>query len=207
MQKLLIATTNKGKIFELKNFLSDIPVNCVSLIDAGVYGDVEENGNTYEENSQLKACYFAKKSGLPALADDGGLEIDALGGAPGVRSRRWLGYEATDEELMDHLQKVSLSLPDDNRNASFKVVLSFALPDGEVWSVAGEVRGVIAKYPFTKELAGYPYRSFFFLPELKKFYFESELTSEEMEHWNHRFIAVKKIKPIIMKKLSLKVSG
>ena len=204
MQKLLIATKNKGKIFELKNFLAGLSIQLVSLGDIGIDDDVEENGSTYEENSQLKARFYAQKSGLPAIADDGGLEINALQGAPGVRSRRWLGHESTDDELLDHLQKVSLSLPDDNRNASFKVVLSLALPDGQVWSESGEVSGIIAKKPFKKELAGYPYRSFFFLPQLEKFYFESELTPGEMERYNHRFIATQKLKPLIIQKLSLK---
>ena len=203
MQKLLIATKNKGKILELKKFLSDIPVELVSLADVGIYDDVEETGETYKANSQLKAIFYAKKSGLPAVADDGGLEIKALGGAPGVRSRRWLGYEATDEELLNHLQKVSLSLPDNNRSAAFKVVLSFATPAGKAWSVTGEVRGEIAKHPFKKELAGYPYRSFFYLPKLQKFYFESELTPEEMKQYNHRFIAVQKLKLILARELSL----
>src|SRR3989338_5585840 len=129
MQKLLIATTNKGKLKELSEFLSDLPAQLLSLKDVGITDDVEEAGKTYEENSQLKALFYAKKSGLPAIADDGGLEIFALGGAPGVKSRRWLGYDATDEELINHMIKVSKNLPKDNRKASFRTVVALGLPN------------------------------------------------------------------------------
>jgi XTP/dITP diphosphohydrolase len=201
MKKLLIATTNKGKIKELTEFLSDLPVQLLSLKDASITGDVEEKGETYEENSQAKALFYSEKSGLPAIADDGGLEIAALGGAPGVHSRRWLGHNATDEELINHLSKVAKELPDNNRDAYFRTVISLALPEGKVWSVKSEVKGVIAKKPLLKILKGYPYRSFFFLPEINKFYHESQLSKEEQEIYNHRYKAIQRLKPIIMRNL------
>ncbi|EKD64630.1 MAG: hypothetical protein ACD_50C00333G0001, partial [uncultured bacterium] len=91
MKKLLIATTNPGKLREYRDFLSDLPVKLVSLKDIGITDDMEETGKTYEENSRAKAIFYAKKSNLPAISDDGGLEINALKGEPGIRSRRWLG--------------------------------------------------------------------------------------------------------------------
>jgi XTP/dITP diphosphohydrolase len=197
MQKLLIATKNKGKIEELSKFLSDLSLQLVSLKDIGIIGDVEEDGATYLENSQKKALFYAKKSGLPAISDDGGLEIAALGNKPGVHSRRWLGYEATDEELINHLHKVTKELPDNNREAYFKTVVSFALPDGKVWSKEGDVKGIIARKPLAKLIKGYPYRSFFFLPEVNKFYHESEFSPEEEEIYNHRYKAIQGLKPII----------
>lgn len=203
MKKLLIATTNKGKIKELTEFLSDLPVQLLSLKDAGITEDVEEKGQTYEENSQAKALFYSKKSGLPAVADDGGLEISALGGAPGAHSRRWLGYSATDEELISHLTKVAKGLPDNNRYAYFRTVISLALPDGKVWSVKSEVKGIIAKKPLLKILKGYPYRSFFFLPEIDRFYHESQLSKEEQAIYNHRYKAIQKLKPIIKKQLHI----
>src|SRR5437867_4147145 len=139
MKRLLIATHNQGKLDELQNLLSDLPIELVSLSDVGITEDVIEDGATYEENSRKKAVFYAKKSNLPALADDGGLEIVALNYEPGVRSRRWLGYEASDDELIMHMEKITKTLPDDNRDAYFKAVLSLALPDGAVWSVLGEV--------------------------------------------------------------------
>lgn len=199
MKRLLIATHNPGKLKEFQVFLADVPFTCVSLADVGITEDVDEDGTTYEENSQKKALFFAQKSGLPALADDGGLEISALNGAPGIHSRRWLGHRGTDEELLEHLQKVSKGLPDDNRTAHFKTVVTLALPEGTMWSVQGEVAGIIAKKPLEKQAKGYPYRSFFFLPELHKYYFESEMTSDEQKKYNHRLKAVTELKQILKK--------
>lgn len=197
MQKLLIATTNKGKIHELGEFLKGLPVQLVSLKDVDITQDVEETGKTYEENSQLKALFYSKLSGLPSISDDGGLEIDALGGAPGVKSRRWLGYEASDEVLIEYMKKVAKELPENNRKAKFVTVVSFALPTGEIWSERGEVDGIIVTEPHPKLLQGYPYRSFFYLPQLKKFYHESELNSEELKKYNHRYKALERLKKII----------
>src|SRR5579859_4306561 len=187
MQKLLIATTNKGKLNEMKEFLSDLPVQLLSLMDLGITQEVEEDGKTYIENAEKKARFYSYLSNLPAIADDGGLEISALNGEPGVRSRRWLGYHATDKELIDHMIEVSKKLPSDNRNACFITVDCFALPTGEMHCEEGTVAGVIAEKPHIKLLEGYPYRSFFYLPILQKYYHESELTSEEMKTYNHRY--------------------
>jgi len=197
MRKLLIATTNPGKLREYKEFLSDLSVQLVSLSDLGIIDDIEETGITYKENSQKKALFYAKKSGLPAISDDGGIEISGLHNEPGIKSRRWLGYEATDEDLVKHMMKVSKQLPEDNRKAVFKLVVSLALPNGKVWSRMGEVEGIIAKKPHVRLLHGYPYRSFFYLPDIQKYYHESELTKDEMKKYNHRYIAVQKLKPII----------
>ncbi|QQG40983.1 MAG: Non-canonical purine NTP pyrophosphatase [Candidatus Levyibacteriota bacterium] len=196
---LLIATTNKGKLAELKTFLQDVPVELVSLSDVGITDDVEETGKTYKENSQKKALFYARKSNLPVIADDGGLEIDALGGAPGVKSRRWLGKAESDEVLLNHLASVAKNLPYENRKAWFKTVISFALPNGKVWSVSGEVEGIIAEKPHVKILKGYPYRSFFYLPKIKKYYHEDQLSDKEQKLYNHRYKAIEKLKPIIKK--------
>lgn len=195
MQKLLIATKNPGKIHELSLFLKDLPV--VSLRDIGIDDDVDEDGNTFEENSQKKALFYATRSGLPSLSDDGGLEIDALNGQPGVKSRRWLGYEAGDEELKNHLRSVIDSLPEDNRTARFTTVVSFALPNGNVWSHRGEVTGMLLDNGRTKDIEGYPFRSYFFLPQINKYYYETELTPDERKRFNHRHIALSKLLPII----------
>lgn len=197
MTKLLIATTNVGKLKEISDFLSDVPVDIVSLSDVGIKTDVEETGKTYKENSQLKAKYYSEKSGLAAISDDGGLEIEALGGAPGVKSKRWLGENSTDEDIINHMIKLAKELPDDKRKAKFKTVVSLAQPSGKVWSVTGEIEGIIAKKPYLKLLRGYPYRSFFYLPKIKKYYHENELTKEEQKLYNHRYKAIQKLKPII----------
>ena len=197
MQKLLIATTNVGKLKEISNFLKDLPLEIVSLNDVGISDDVKETGKNYKENSQLKALFYAKKSNLPSISDDGGLEIEFFGGAPGMKSRRWLGKDSTEENIIKHMVKVAKELPEGNRKAYFKTVISLALPNGKVWSVNGEIEGEISEKPYLKLVKGYPYRSFFYLPKLKKYYHEEELTENEQKLYNHRYIAINKLKPII----------
>jgi len=203
MKKILIASKNPGKVKEFQIFLKDLPLKIVSLSDLGISGDVEEDSSTYIENSQKKALFYANKSKLPAIADDGGLEIAALNYEPGVLSRRWLGHEATDEELIEHMKKVSGELPDNNRRAWFRTVVSFALPNGRVISQEGSVEGIISKKSEHNPLEGYPFRSFFYLPKIKKYYHEMDLTPQEEKEYNHRYIAVDKLIPIIKKELEL----
>jgi XTP/dITP diphosphohydrolase len=201
MKKLLIATHNPGKIAELRSLLSDLPLQLVSLSEIGINEEAEENGTTYKENSQIKALFYAKKSKLPALADDAGVEIAALNNEPGVNTKHWFGPGTTEDDIIEHMKKVAKTLPDDNRKATFKAVVSLALPDGKVWSVLGTIEGIIAKKPSIKKTKGYPFRSFFYLPQIKKYYFETELTPQEQKKYNHRVKAVNKIKPIIQKNL------
>jgi len=201
MKKLLIATKNPGKLFEFATFFSGLPLKVVSLKDVGITENVEEDGTTYEENSQKKARFYAKKSGLPAVSDDGGIEVDGLDGKPGVYSKRYFGKngkEPTDEEIIAEMTKLIAALPESKRGATFRTVVTLGLPDGTVYSVTDFVRGVLRK-PKLKLLKGYPYRSFFFLPELNKYYHESELTESELTLYNHRYKAVEQLKPIIKK--------
>ncbi len=203
MKKILMATKNPGKVRELKHFLKDLKVEIYSLADMGISDNVEEDQNTYRGNSQKKAIFYAKKAKLPAISDDGGLEISALNGEPGIRSKRWLGYEASDKELIEHMKKISKKLPDKNRLAYFRTVVSFALPNGKVFSEEGEVEGIIPKTPLIKIIEGYPFRSFFYLPKIRKFYHELDLTPQEEKEYNHRYKAVLKLIPIINKELEL----
>ena len=110
-----------------------------------------------------------------------------------------VGHHSTDEELITHMFKITKELPDDNRKACFKLVLTMALPDGKVWSVSGKVDGVISKEPNLHFLEGYPFRSFFYLPKIKKFYHEGELSNAEQKLYNHRYKAVQKLLPLIKK--------
>lgn len=194
MKKLLIATGNPGKLVEIAKFLSDLSVKLVSLSDIGFKDDFKERWKTYRENSQKKALFYAKKSGLPTIADDGGIEIDVLYGAPGVRSRRWFGQKLTDEQIINHMKKLTSSLPNKKRGACFRTIVSFALPNGKVWSAEGKVKGIIAKKPILKRLKGYPYRSFFYLPKIKKYYHEQNLSEAEEKLYNHRYKAIQKLK-------------
>ncbi len=207
MKKLLIATRNKGKLQELTSFLSDLELELVSLNDLNIKEEIEENGKTYRENSQKKALFYAQESGLPTIADDGGIEIDALNGKPGILSRRYFAprsgvslresKDATDEEIIEAMKKLIKTLPENKRSARFKTVVTFALPNGKVFSETGIVKGIL-KEPLLKLMQGYPYRSFFYLPKIKKYYHESELTGNEERKYNHRFRAIQKLKPIIV---------
>ncbi|MBI2031377.1 MAG: non-canonical purine NTP pyrophosphatase [Candidatus Levybacteria bacterium] len=205
MNKLLIATRNQGKLKEISQFLSDLPIKTLSLSDMGIEDEFEEKGKTYKENSRNKAIFYAKKSAIAAIADDGGIEITALGGGPGVKSRRWIGKNSTDEKIIDHMKKLSLKISDNKREAFFKTVISFALPNGQVWSSYGQVKGIIAKKPHLKLLKGYPYRSFFYLPKIRKYYHENDLTADEQKLYNHRYKAIQKLKPIITRELIIRI--
>jgi XTP/dITP diphosphohydrolase len=199
MKKILIATKNKGKVKEIKYYLEPLGVKVLSLTDVGIKDDVEETGKTYYANSKLKAVFYAKLSGLPVLSDDGGLEIDALNGEPGIKSRRWLGHHSTDEELINHLLKILKKLPKNNRKAYLKAVITFALPNGKYFQAMGKIRGVLSE-PTTKgKIKGYPFRAFFYIPKIKKFYLENQLSKEEEKVYNHRYKAIKKLSPFIKK--------
>jgi XTP/dITP diphosphohydrolase len=205
MRKLLVATTNPGKLKEISGFLSDLPLEIVSLSDIGIINPVQETGDNYKENSQMKALFYSNKAKLPTIADDAGIEIDALNGAPGLKSSRWLGNKSTEEDIVNYMLKLAKDLPDDKRRAIFKTVVSFALPNGKVWSAKGEIEGIIARKPYLKTLKGYPYRSFFYLPQIKKYYHEDQLTCEEQKEYNHRYKAINKLKIIIERELGIKI--
>lgn len=204
MKKLLIATTNPGKLAEIRRFLSDLPLELVSLTDMGITEAVEETGKTFEENALLKAKFYAQKSGLPTLADDGGFEIDALGGEPGVRSHRWVdpSRESGDEELIEYTFKRMKGLPRAKRGAQLRLVLVLMLPDGSVHTASDAVRGIVPLAPAPARVPGFPYRSILYLPEIGKFYNHDELTEEENAAYNHRKRALEKLIPILQKYLT-----
>lgn len=203
MRKLLVATTNQGKLKEFQEFLKDLPLELVSLTDLGITQDFEENGETYEENSEGKARFYAELSGFPALSDDGGIEIDALKGAPGVHSKRWFGDALPDEIMIEKIREATKDIPDHNRGAHFKTVITVVFPNGDKLQEAGQVDGIIAKEPLIKINRGYPYRSFFYLPEIDRYYHESDLSPEQERMYNHRYKAIQKLTPQLLKKIKL----
>lgn len=200
MQKLLIATTNPGKLSEIKRFLGDLPVELVGLKDVGITEVVEETGRTFEENAILKARFYCQKSGLPTLADDGGFEIDALGGEPGVKSHRWIhqNREDTDEELIAYTLEKMKDLPRARRGAQLRLVLALIFPDGRKFTVEEKTRGIVAEKSSLHRTSGFPYRSLLFLPEINKYYDHDLLTPEETDRFNHRKRALDKLKPILI---------
>jgi len=141
--RLLIATRNDGKVRELRRLLASLPLEPVGLVDAGVVLDVEETGATFEANAETKARAFAEASGLPALADDSGLVVDALGGRPGVHSARFAGVPRSDARNLARLLEELREVPEGRRQARFVCVAALALPAAApAWSgwSAGEVR-------------------------------------------------------------------
>lgn len=152
--RLLVATRSAHKLAELRDLLAIDPAELVSLDDLGVEGDVDETGSTFEANARLKARHGARLTGLPTLADDSGLEVDALGGSPGVRTRRYAGANATDLENNAKLLAALAGLPPDRRTARYVCVLALALPDATgprgglpARLVRGTCRGRIAAAP------------------------------------------------------------
>ncbi|MSQ11222.1 MAG: XTP/dITP diphosphatase [Dehalococcoidia bacterium] len=179
---LLLATSNPGKVRELRELLKGAPVRLAGLQDVGITQDVEETGATFEENARLKAATYARISGLWALADDSGLEVDALGGEPGVHSKRYAGPDASDAERVQYLLRKLRSVPLERRQARFRSVIAIASPEGVQRIVEGECRGIVALAP--KGASGFDYDPVFWLPELDKTM--AELSLEEKNRVSHR---------------------
>ena len=202
MKRLLIATRNPGKLKEIKSALTDLAIKIVTLQDLQITEEVAEDGKTFEENAIKKARFYCQQSGLPTIADDGGLEIDILGGEPGVKSRRWIdGQESADEELIAHALKKLKSVPLKKRGAQLRTVLVLAFPDGQIFASEGKVRGIIAQKQSKKRTKGYPYRSLLYLPAIKKYYHSSQLSQKEKAKYAHRVKAVEKFKKIIKERI------
>ena len=185
--KLLIATHNAGKLVELRELLSDVPCTLLSLSDVGIELDVEETGETLEENAALKATTYARLAGLPTLADDSGLEVDALGGAPGVHSARYAGPDATDADRIAKLID-NLAVHPQPWTARFRCVIAIANPDGSIERHGGACEGVIISKPRGDN--GFGYDPVFYMLEHSRTM--AELSDAEKNHVSHRGIAARK---------------
>jgi len=195
--KFLLATTNEGKIQEYRHILGQEGIEVITLADAGITEKPEETGATCEENAIQKAkFYFERSGGMPTLADDGGLEIDALGGEPGPRSRRWPGYEASDEELVHYTIERMKGIPLEKRTAKFTAVLAVTPSRGEVQTFSGVFKGRITEEPHYPVIPGYPFRSVFY--ELHTGKILAELPIEQLPN-SHREQAVQKALPFLRK--------
>lgn len=196
MKKLLIATNNPAKIAEYKIILKNLPLELITLGDLNIKTSVEEDGETFEENAIKKAKFYSKLSGLPTLAEDGGIEIDHLNGEPGVKSRRWPGYEASDEELINMTFEKLKGVPLKKRGAQLRVVIAL-VANNETKISGGAIRGIILEKPVETHIPGYPFRSVFYIPTMKKVF--AEMTEEEEMLVSQRKKAVEKLLPIIEK--------
>jgi len=179
-QILVIATTNPGKTAEIRDLLQDFPVDIRNLSDFGPIPEVEEDGETFDANAYKKASFTARVLGYPALADDSGLVVEALDGAPGVHSARYAGTGATDADrcrkLLQELAGVS------NRRAAFECVISIAVPTGPALTYEGRCEGEIAEAPSGEN--GFGYDPVFFYPPMQKTF--AEITMVEKSRVSHR---------------------
>jgi XTP/dITP diphosphohydrolase len=182
MRSLLLATTNRHKLEEFRTIFADLPFHLLSLNDLKLDIDVEETGTTFAENARLKALAYAHASTVLTLADDSGLEIDALGGAPGVYSARFLRPDASYEERFRFILAQLRGLPMEQRTARFRCVITLAEPTGYCRSVTGVVEGAIADAPRGEH--GFGYDPIFLLPELGKTM--AELTPNMKNRISHR---------------------
>ena len=193
--KLLLATNNKAKVREYKNLLQGIPYEIVTLAEQGITTVVDESGDSLEENARLKATALAAESRLLSLADDSGLEVDALGGEPGPLSARYAGEGASDLERINYLLSRLKGVPREKRTARFRCVIAIATPDKTVELCSGECRGFITLEPTGDQ--GFGYDPIFYLPELGKTM--AELPLELKNQVSHRGQAARKAKELLMK--------
>ena len=192
-RKLLLATNNRGKVREYRSLLRNLAYELVTPAEQGIATVVDEVGESLEENAGLKATILAAESQLLALADDSGLEDDALGGEPGRLSARYAGENASDEDRVNYLLLRLKNVPGEKRTARFRCVIAIATPGGKVRFFSGECPGLITLEPRGKQ--GFGYDPIFYLPELDRTM--AELSLEVKNQISHRGQAARKTYPLL----------
>lgn len=188
--QLLLGTANPGKLATYQTGLRHSNLQLLTLQDINFWDEPLEIGKTYEENALQKARFYAEATEYPTLAEDGGLEIEALDGRPGIESRRWVGPHGTDEDRISKVLKLLVGVA--NRNAQFRLSAVIYLPaEREHIKVEASIAGAIANRPSQTRLPGFPYESLLFLPKIGKYY--SDLTETEYELLNHRLKACREL--------------
>ncbi len=194
---LVLATQNKDKIREIKNLLADLPVDIKTCDDFESFPDIEETGDTLEENAVLKARGIAQYTGMPALADDSGLEVDYLDGRPGVYSSRFAGpgctYDDNNRKLLEEMKEA----PDDKRGARFRTVIAIAWDVENIELAEGIADGIITRENSGAD--GFGYDPVFYYPPAGKTF--AEMTLEEKNGVSHRGKALVKARELLKKKL------
>ena len=193
MSYLLLATNNQAKVREYKSLLQNLPLELVTLAEQGITTVVDEVGESLEENARLKAALLAAESQLLALADDSGLEVDALGGEPGRLSARYAGEGASDKDRVNYLLSRLSGVPWQKRSACFRCVIAIATPGGEVEFCSGECQGFITFEP--RGEYGFGYDPVFYLPELDKTMAELPLAIKNQV--SHRGQAARKVYQVL----------
>lgn len=182
MKKFIAATKNKGKLHEIAEILSDFPFEVVSMESAGIEKDIEEYGKTFEENALIKAMEVHKMTGEMVMADDSGLEVDYLDGAPGIYSSRFAGEGATDEDKNNKLLKLLEGVPFEKRSARFVCVIAVAFSENNYFTVKGTCEGFIGLKP--EGTNGFGYDPLFYIPEYKVT--TAQMKSEDKHRISHR---------------------
>lgn len=189
-RRILFATGNEGKMREIRMILGDLGVAVVSMKEAGISADIEENGSSFEENAIIKAKTIMEETGEIALADDSGLEIDFLDGAPGIYSARFMGedtsYDIKNAALIDKLDGV----PEEKRTARFVCVIACAMPDGRIMTSRGVMEGRIGYE--RKGENGFGYDPIFYLPQCGCT--SAEISPEKKNELSHRGMALRAMK-------------
>lgn len=197
-RKLLVATHNRGKVAEFAEILADLDVAWLSLDDVGVTEDVAETGDTFQANAELKALAYARQTGLLTLADDSGLEVDALGGQPGVYTARYGGPGLNHVDRYQLLLRNLQGVPPAARSARFRCVIVLANPDGILGATPGVCEGQIAHAPAGD--GGFGYDPVFFLPDRRQTM--AQLPSAVKHQISHRGRAMKAIEPLLRQTLA-----
>lgn len=183
--RLLLGTTNPAKLADYKNFLVHSKLELLTLEDLGFLEEPLEIGETFEENALQKARFYAERTEYPTLADDGGFEVDALDGRPGVESNRWVGPTGTDEDRINKVLELLAGVPPEKRTARLRFVTVAYFPaERDYIKVEGRIEGIVPEKPAAKRIKGFPYRPILFLPQLGKTFIE--LTEEEREELDYR---------------------
>jgi XTP/dITP diphosphohydrolase len=195
MPDLLLATSNPGKIREYRFLLDGLGYKITTLAEQGITKVVTESGSSYEQNARLKAVAYAKSSQLTTIADDSGLEVDALNGKPGVQSARFAGEAATDAERVSFLLAKLNGVPPGKRTAHFKCVIAIASPGGKSELCYGECHGIIALEAKGKN--GFGYDPIFYLPEIGKTM--AELPLETKNQISHRARASQQARQVLQR--------
>ncbi len=193
--KILAATNNAGKVREIKSILSGLNIEVISLKEAGINIDPEENGVTFEENALIKARAVAQVSGMPSISDDSGLCVDYLDGAPGIYSARYAGEDATDAQRIEKLLEELHGVPQAQRKAFFISAAAYVDPDGTEITAVGTVDGYITQQPDGD--GGFGYDPVFFSAELRKTF--GIASENEKNKISHRFRALTNLKAKLIK--------
>lgn len=197
MKKIVLASKNSDKVKEMRLVLKNLPLEILSLADFDELPDAVEDGATFEENALIKAKFFREQTGLACLADDSGLEVDALGGLPGVHSARFAGYHADDltnnQKLLDELKKIGVK----ESTAAYRCALVFVDTDGTTLLTAGKIAGKIKTV--ARGTGGFGYDPYFYLDDARTM---AQLSVDEKNKISHRGTALKEMMLKLEKKFS-----